>query len=198
MGRVHLLCHGPTTATRRVAFPANEPLDAAGVRTVVRARTQLRPARHYLTSPELRARQTAEALDLNAEVTDELRECDYGAWAGRSFNEVLGTDPEGLSEWLRDPQAIPHGGESLAAVRDRVADWLRSQERQSGPTLLVTHATIIRSAITLALGAPPASFWRIDIAPLACATLKGRDGRWTLESLASSRRGDLLRTKPSS
>ena len=47
---------------------------------------------------------------------------------------------------------------------------------------MVTHATIIRAAIVQAIGAPPQSFWRIDIAPLSITRLSGDDGRWNLSS----------------
>jgi len=62
----------------------------------------------------------------------------------------------------------------------RVADWLDDEIAVSGQSIVVTHATIIRAAIIHAIQAAPASFWRIDIAPLSITRLSSMNGRWNL------------------
>ena len=107
---------------------------------------------------------TAEALQLKAIALVMLRDCDYGLWTGRSFDDVCASDPEGVAAWLRDPAATPHGGESLLRLMQRVAEWLEGENLVNHQAIVVTHATIVRAAIVHAIDATPKSFWRIDTA----------------------------------
>ena len=180
MTRLTLISHASTAATRSARFPANEPLDDQGRARASALANHLPGADRAWVSPELRARQTAEALSLAAVVAHELRDCDYGTWRGCSFEELSARDPESVSSWLRDPQAAPHGGESTASLIQRVADWLDRQRTAPGRAIVVTHPAIIRAAVVHAIGAPEPSFWRIDVSPLSQACLSGQDGRWNL------------------
>ncbi len=152
--------------------------------------TRMPHASRCCTGPELRTRQTAEALRLNAAIEPLLRDCDYGRWRGHSLEEIQAQEPEAVATWLRDPAAAPHGGESLLALSERVATWLAGEISQHQQSIVVTHATVIRAAIVHALAATPQSFWRIDVAPLSCTRLSGNDGRWNLVSTGCSVEGD--------
>jgi len=136
----------------------------------------------------LRAIQTAKALRVPAVVEPLLRECDYGVWAGRTLDEVQSRDPEAVAAWLRDPSAAPHGGESIAALTARVATWLETQRQIPGTTLAITHASVVRAAVVLALRAPPHSFWRIDVVPLSLTKLSSTGEHWTLGSMGEAMR----------
>ena len=112
--------------------------------------------RHWdrcVTSPTRRATQTAAALGLEATIEPMLRDCDYGRWTGRSFDEVQAQEPEALADWIKDPSAAPHGGESVVAMIARVSAWLDTQLTKPGVILAVTHASVIRAAIVCALEA---------------------------------------------
>lgn len=185
--RLKLLCHASTAAIRNAGFPADEELDDRARRILPGLPHNLRHADRCFTSPSLRARQTAEALDLDAAVEPLLRECDYGRWTGRSLADVQADEPESLQQWLRAPDSAPHGGESLQDLLARVAHWLDAQNGESGVTVVVTHASVIRAAILHALEAGPRSFWRIDVAPLSLVRLNGDRGRWTLASIGPIR-----------
>jgi broad specificity phosphatase PhoE len=180
--RLILVCHGSTDAVRTASFPADEPLDDRGAARAAALADTLPKADRWLTSPELRTRQTAQALRLSADVETMLRDCDYGRWSGRTFDDVQTREPDAMSAWLRDPAATPHGGESIAAVIGRVGEWLASGQAHHQRSIVVTHAAIIRAAIICAIDAPPQSFWRIDIAPLSITRLSGALGRWNLSS----------------
>ena len=119
-----------------------------------------------------------------------LRDCDYGRWAGRSFDEVQSEEPDAIAAWLRDPSCAPHGGESILALIERAAAWLDRESERPGRILAVTHAAFIRAAIVHAIDAPPHSFWRIDIAPLSLIRLSGARRRWTLASIARAEASD--------
>ena len=106
--RLTLICHGSTDAVRAAAFPMDEPLDHYGETGATELAGRLPNVDFCWTSPELRTRQTAEALGLNASVQPMLRECDYGRWAGRAFGEIVAHEPDAANSWLHDPAAAPH------------------------------------------------------------------------------------------
>ena len=187
--RLKLLCHASTSAVRTSSFPADEPLDEQGRQKLAAFPNTLRHTDRCFTSPALRACQTAEALGLTATIEPDLRDCDYGQWTGRTFEEVQAQEPQAMADWIGNPDATPHGGESIAALIARVSGWLDAQNTAPGSVVAVTHASVIRAAIVCALKAPPRSFWHIDIAPLSLVSLSGHGGRWTLGSISSGKAG---------
>ena len=112
-----------------------------------------------------------------------LRDCDFGRWAGRSLEEIHAQEPDALAQWIKDPQAAPHGGETFADVLSRVGGWMESLLDRSETLCAITHPMILRAAITFALGASPGSFRHIDIAPLSRVRLSNDGNRWTLGAL---------------
>jgi broad specificity phosphatase PhoE len=181
-----LVCCGATSANRRGAFPADEPLDVRGAAAAAAAAGMFAKTRHAITSPALRARQTANALGINAEVEDSLREVDYGTWAGTTLRELESRDLPGVTAWLTDPESAPHGGESIAALFARTRDFLQAQIAETGSLVAVTHTSFVRAAVTAALNAPMSTFWQIDIGPLTRTTLHGDGARWRLRSIVNA------------
>lgn len=180
--RLILICHASTAAIRSSSFPADEPLDEQGKTSAAALAGRLPKADRCLTSPELRTRQTAEALGLGAVVEPTLRDCDFGFWSGRSFRDVYASEPVAIATWLHDPSSTPHGGESLLTLMQRIDEWLQGEHAHSRRSIVVTHSTIIRATIVHTLGAPAESFWRVDIAPLSITRLSGENDRWNLMS----------------
>jgi broad specificity phosphatase PhoE len=187
--RVIFICHASTDAVRRSAFAGDEPLDAVGKRQGLELAGSVPQADLVWSSPESRARQTAQVLGLNAAVHPALRDCDFGRWSGQSFDDVSASEPDAVAAWLRDPAAAPHGGESLLALMQRVATWLAGELSQHHQSIVITHAAVIRAAIVHAIEAKPQSFWRIDVAPLSCTRLSGNNGRWNLVSAGCALNG---------
>jgi broad specificity phosphatase PhoE len=183
--RLDLVAHGASPATRLARFPDDDALEASAVVAIEALSGRLRPYGEVLTAPARAARETAAALGLDAEVEAALRECDYGRWRGLALKEVAAREPDRFAAWLSDAAGAPHGGESLTALIGRVAVWLTQSLARDRTTLAVTHASVVRAAIVSALGASSSAFWRIDVAPLALASLSGRDGRWNLVSLGA-------------
>jgi probable phosphoglycerate mutase len=138
---------------------------SAGVRAVV-------------SSPLARCRATAEAaagrLGLPVRVEEGFRETDFGAWEGLTFAEVQARHPDDLAAWLASPDAAPSGGgESFAAVARRVAVARdKTLARHPGKTVLVvTHVTPVKTLLRLALDAPPAALFRMELAPAALSEI---------------------------
>jgi broad specificity phosphatase PhoE len=180
--RLTLVCHAATAATRAAAFPADEPVAARSLAQAAALARRIGPTDRAWSSPALCARQTAAALGLDAVAHAALRDCDYGRWSGRRLANVHVEDPHAIAAWRADPAAAPHGGESLAAVLERVGVWLDDCVTGSGKSVAVTHASVIRAAIVHVLDAPAHAFWRIDVAPLSMLDL-GSDGtRWNLRA----------------
>ena len=181
--RLTLLAAAPTAANRAFAFPTDEPAEAKALAYLSTLEDRLPHPDRVLTSPAQAARQTAEALGLSAMPEDLLRECDYRNWTGRTLAEMEAEAPAAVVQWLSDPAAAPHGGESVAALIARAAEFLAAESGAPGQVLAVTHPAFIRAAIVHALSAPPSSFWRIDVAPLSVTQLSGARGRWNLSAL---------------
>jgi len=180
---LHLLCSASTPSVSSIAFPGDEPLDPRGCESLARLRGRLPSCDIVLCSPALSAAQTAEGLGLDARLEPLLRDCDFGRWAGRTLADVQAQAPEALAEWLQNPRAAPHGGESFADGMTRLGGWMDGLLTGRGSILAITHATVIRAAIAHALGAGPEVFRHIDVAPLTRARLSGGGSRWTLAAL---------------
>jgi broad specificity phosphatase PhoE len=175
--------HAPSEATRRSAFPLDEPLDPRGVDEARALAPRLGRFDAAWSSPAARARQSAEALGLRATVAPQLDECDFGSWRGRTLAELDDEDPIAVAAWIEDPAAAPHGGESLLALLERVRGWLEARAGDGSRTVAVTHAGVIRAAVVCALDAPVVAFWRLDVAPLSRTVLHAHDGRWTVRAV---------------
>jgi broad specificity phosphatase PhoE len=164
--------HGQTAANRegRIQGRIDAPLTELGVeqaRLVAEALASLEPAL-LVTSPLLRAAQTAEEIarrcGLDVKTDDRLLELDYGEWDGRRLADI---DPHEWAAWRDDPTRTLPGGESVPAVRERIASFCR--EHLDGRTVVaVSHVTPIKAAVVWALGAGDGIGWRahLDLASL--------------------------------
>ncbi|MBX9399122.1 bifunctional RNase H/acid phosphatase [Streptomyces sp. TRM72054] len=173
-----LLRHGETPLTPEKRFsgsggsdPALSDIGREQAERVAVALARRGTIQAVVASPLARTRETAgivaARLGLEVGIDDGLRETDFGAWEGLTFAEVHQRYPDDLSAWLAAPDAEPTGGgESFAATATRIAatrDKLIAA--YAGRTvLLVTHVTPIKTLVRLALGAPPESLFRMELA----------------------------------
>jgi len=181
--RLTLLRDAPTSATRRAAFPLDEPLDESSASAARRVAPRLGHTDAAWCGPAASARGTAAALGTTPTIARELDDWDVGAWRGHSIPELQAADPSAVAEWMRNPAAAPHGGESLLDLLARVESWLDARSRDERRVVAVTHSGAIRAALVHALHAPPEAFWRIDVAPLSRTILHSRDGLWTVRAV---------------
>jgi len=115
---------------------------------VSEAEVSLKSLPHFqniLVSPLQRcqklARHISLATGIDIQTRSALIEMDFGGWEMVPWNDV--PRPE-LDEWAADfLNARPHGGESVAELRNRVEGFLQSVEPHS---LIVTHSGVIRAA----------------------------------------------------
>lgn len=190
-----LLRHGQTTmsAERRFAGRGDIPLTSAGLEQAAAVAARLADRGGIdvvLTSPLQRSLRTAEAVaDAAAAplaVDPDLVETDFGDWEGLTFGEVLARWPEEMAVWRADVGAAPPGGESFAAVANRVDAVLDRllTERKGQTVVVVSHVTPIKTLVCRALLAPPAAMFRmhLDVAALSEAAWFA-DGPALLRSL---------------
>jgi broad specificity phosphatase PhoE len=176
--RLTLVSHAMTDAMAAGRFPRDESLNGLGQRQVD-ATTDLGAVDAAMCGPEKRTRQTAELLGLRAETEPLLADLNFGAWRG---NVLGGVEPAELTLWLTDPTQAPHGGESVVALVERVRNYLGTLAARRGRLVAVTHPSVVRAAVLVALDAPPKSFWRIDVGPVSRTVLHLRGPAWTLRS----------------
>lgn len=177
--RLTMICSGATEATRRGRFPVDEPLETraaakAGVASLLGRFDRL------WTSPALRARQTAEVLAADSVTKEELRDQNFGEWAGLDAAALQDAQPDLMTAWRSNPHITPPGGESFAEVHRRVAAFVDGMVAQRGHTAAVTHPAVIRAAIIHVLGAPLSIFDRIDVEPLSLNDFRSDGRRWVL------------------
>lgn len=136
-------------------------------RLAERLRT-LHPDAFYV-SPLQRARETAEiiarAIGLTPTVDERLIEINYGAWEGKTFEEVMQQDAEIYRLWDADPAAVaPPDGESGAQALARVTPFLEElaarYPSERARIMVVTHKTICRLVACHVLGLPPSEYRR--------------------------------------
>jgi broad specificity phosphatase PhoE len=174
--RLLLVRHAPTRATGR-RFAADEPISEPAAATRALAGRLPREG-EVLSSPKLRCRQTAQAAGLRPLIEPRLAECDFGSWEGIAFES---RSVEQAGGWRADPDAAPHGGESLRAFSARVASWLEGFDPEDArPLVAFTHAGVIRAAVVHALEGSLASFWRLSVAPLSVVELQRHGDGWTV------------------
>jgi broad specificity phosphatase PhoE len=175
---VVLLAHAPTAATRRIAFPGDdEPVEAPSVDVTLPRVAQV------VTAPALRCRGTAEALGLRATVDAALAGCDHGRWTGHPLDEIATEDPAGMREWLTDPDARPHDGETAAEFVSRIGRWLDGRDRPPSGLLAVVDPSVVRAVLVHVTGASATAMRCFDVAPLALAVLTGSRAQWSVREL---------------
>ncbi|MBC2907445.1 histidine phosphatase family protein [Streptomyces cupreus] len=177
--RLTLVC-APARTGRDVRFGDTEP-DERALRRARAAAASLETTGTLYAAPSHRCRQTAQALGwLGVTVEAALRDLDMGRWQGRTPEEVADEDPAALTAWMTDPEAAPHGGESVGDLCRRVAAWMDALPDGAGRVLAVVDQAVVRAAVLSVLAAPAQSFWRVDVPPLAKFECTGRAGRWNL------------------
>jgi broad specificity phosphatase PhoE len=138
----------------------------------------IHPIGMVVSSPQLRARQTAETiagLQQKPIATDNaFDECDFGEWTGLPFSEL-----ESRREWktfnrLRSIQGPP-GGESLRQVQHRAISGvlrLLHSAAHGKAIVIASHADVIRSVISFFSGAPLDLFLRFRIDPASISIIQ--------------------------
>lgn len=151
------------------------PLSETGKKQASRLSKSLLDVRFnkIFSSPLSRTMCTAETIATNAAMpiieSPELAEINLGDWDGLSFARIKTDFPDAYHRRGQDIAGFrPPGGESFLDLKERVKPFIDSLEEQELPTLLVTHAGVIRIIMHLALDFPLEHIFRIK--PAHCHT----------------------------
>ncbi|MDM4720159.1 bifunctional RNase H/acid phosphatase [Micromonospora sp. WMMA1363] len=164
--RLILVRHGETeyTEQRRYSGRGDVPLSARGraqvKATAARVAALAPTVAAVVSSPLTRCARTAEAIAAAlggrpVRLDEDLIECDFGAWEGRTFAEVRERWAGEMDAWLASTRVAPPDGESFAEVAARsrrAVDALR-QAYRGETVVVVSHVSPIKLILRDALGA---------------------------------------------
>ena len=198
-----LVRHGVTESTvaKRFSGSGGEdlPLSSLGVQQAKAAGVEIRQrggADVVVASPLLRTRQTAAhiaaEIDISPDdivIVEDLREAAFGEWDGMTFAEVAEKDGDALAAWLGDPHAAPPGGESFAAVHERIENaMVHLLEHFPGQRIVVvSHVTPVKCVFLHAIEGSLDALFRIELPPASITTVSWyEDGNVNVRGIAET------------
>lgn len=171
---IHLIRHGitPGNLLGQYVGRTDLPLAEEGIAQLeeLKRRNPYPSAQVFYCSPLKRCIQTLRILYPQAQpiVVNDLRECDFGDWEGKTAQEIAAAD-ESFTHWVGSDEIItPPNGESggvfmqrvCAAFEKIVEGMMRSG---TGSAVVIAHGGTIMSILS-AYGLPRANFydWMTD------------------------------------
>lgn len=163
--RLVVVRHGETdwNVQKKVQGVTDTHLTSKGeaqARVLAKRLAHMRVAAVY-ASPLQRAVRTAQILaephDLEVEVAPALTEVSFGAWEGRTFEEIGRADPAQMQVWMTRPQDVQiEGAERIEDARVRIDAFVNElQERHgTGTVLVVSHALATKILVASLIGLP--------------------------------------------
>jgi alpha-ribazole phosphatase len=161
-----LVRHGRTAANAAGLLQGrlDQPLDEVGEQQAAAVASHVRDVvggriDQVITSPLLRARQTAEAFDMPSTVDERWLELSYGVYEGVPHADV---PSEVWTKWRVDPDFVPEGGEALSALDRRVRDACDSlvEAATARNVVVVSHVSPMKSAVAWSLDVDLRISWR--------------------------------------
>ena len=161
---IYLYRHGDTawSPIRRLAGRTDLELTAAGEATARQVGARLAGVAfdRVWASPLQRARRTAELAGFTAAIDPRLVEMDFGAYEGRTIQEIRVERP-GYT-YLAD--GCP-GGETAADLARRIDPVLAELRALEGTTLIIAHSVLLRVLTARYLGLAPEHGRNFMLAP---------------------------------
>ena len=187
MSRLFLVRHGEPELTEEGLFlgQSDVPLSARGREGAEELREALSPFSFgtVYSSDLIRAAETARIVvgsrPLEVIAAPALREVALGDWERRRRREVEKEDPRAYGAGGRDLLGFrPPGGESLRDLAERALPLLRGiMEQNSGDSLVVTHAGVLRLLFADLLGLEPECLFRLSFGYASLSLLRQRNGK---------------------
>ena len=181
---IDLLRHGEPVGGRRYRGQIDDPLSERGWDEMRHATSADTPWQAIVSSPLRRCREFAEELgeqlSLPLSIDDRLKEVGFGAWEGQTGEMLRQQDDQVLKRFYRDPITHrPQGAESLEDFSKRVEAAIETviEGYRGKHILVVAHAGVIRSALSLTLGLPIGNMYRLSIASASLSRIQFDDQR---------------------
>jgi alpha-ribazole phosphatase/probable phosphoglycerate mutase len=176
---IDLLRHGEPVGGRRYRGQIDDPLSQRGWQEMWHAVSADTPWQAIISSPLSRCREFAEQLSnklsLPLTVDERLKEVKFGDWEGKTGEMLRQQDDNVLKRFYHDPvNNRPAGSEPLESFNQRVDQALEAviKVHSGRHILIITHAGVIRSVLTLAMGAPLSSMYRLSIATASLSRVR--------------------------
>jgi broad specificity phosphatase PhoE len=170
-----LVRHGRTAANAagQLQGRLDQPLDDLGERQALAVAAHVGAVDEVISSPLLRARQTAAAFGLPVSVDDRWIEIAYGKYEGTPHGDV---PSEVWNFWRTDATFVPEGGESAAAVDERVRGACAELVERIGDLdiVVVSHVSPMKAAVAWALGVDFGIAWRTHLSHAAVCRIEMR------------------------
>jgi alpha-ribazole phosphatase len=165
--RVVLIRHGETTERARgtVYGSLDVPLSRRGVAQArgLAAVLASTPVDAVYSSPRRRAVETARSIG-EPTILDALGELNFGAFEGRTYDEIARDHPELYSQWMSNPTSVRFpGGESYKDLSTRVTTAIRERRglHVASTFAVVAHGGVVRALIAEALQMPDTAIFSI-------------------------------------
>ncbi len=157
-----LVRHGRTAINvgNKLQGRIDHPLDDVGRQQAREIASVLKNIDRVISSPLIRAKQTADAFGLPVEIDPRFIELDYGDFDGMLQKDVPRST---WSEWRRNNNFRPPNGETLVELDVRVREALGEliNEARSKNIVVVSHVSPIKAAIAWTIGTEIGSSWRM-------------------------------------
>ncbi len=142
------------------------------------------------SSPYRRAIETANFIKINNDQkiipVEDLKEIDFGAWEGRTIDELMDHSPEVIGRWLEDPisEVIPEGehwSDFGHRVRSAYDDIISNNSM--GNILIVSHGGPLKNILGYVLDLPTISYWKFTISHGSISVIEYKQDRTYLTLL---------------
>jgi broad specificity phosphatase PhoE len=148
------------------------------------------------SSPMERARETASAitrpLRMDFTIEEGLNEIDYGAWTGKTFDDLNLLPGWHQYNAVRDTAEIP-GGEKMMDLRTRAENVVQRLRRvHQSVVILVTHADCIRAIGATHTKVSLDAFQSFEVLPASVNVIRVED--WGCKVLLWNDTGETLPT----
>ena len=178
-----LVRHGETAANAegRLQGRIDLPLNELGRQQANRVAAALRAPARVISSPLVRATETAATFGAPVEVDERWIELDYGDYDGRPLTDV---PADVWAGWRSDPTWAPPAGESLRDVgrRVRAACQELAPDAVERDIVVVSHVSPIKAAVGWALDADDGIAWRLHLGVAAICRIAIAPGGALLRS----------------
>ncbi|MDG2428658.1 MAG: histidine phosphatase family protein [Acidimicrobiales bacterium] len=173
---LYVVRHGRTEANAAglLLGRLDPDLDHTGWAQARAAANALGPVDRVVSSPLLRARNTAGTFSLldgkAVEIDERWIEMDYGTFDGQP---VANVSRKTWDVWRADLDWAPPEGESHRTLGIRVRAALEElhEESRTSEIVVVTHVSPIKAALAWALGVGDEVAWRAYVAPASVMTI---------------------------
>jgi broad specificity phosphatase PhoE len=159
-----LVRHGRTDVNARGLLQGrmDVSLDDIGLVQAAEVAKAVATPDRVISSPLLRARETAEAFGRPVEIDERWIELDYGELDGLPVSSV---GIEVWRKWRADLGFAPQGGESILTMAERVVGACEELVAAAAEEdiVVVSHVSPIKAAVTWALGVSTETAWRTHL-----------------------------------